>query len=238
MLIGNDLIDIRTREARGKASDGRFIARVFTQGEAACIESSSDPDHTLWILWAGKEAAYKIAKKLQPATIFAHAAYEVTPAAHEPARDRQPTERFRGHVHIRGMQGLEGISFPVEWEVTASFVHCVAIESAADAPHVWSKVASHEELERASYPYEPSEREMVSVRSAESIAVRRLARELARESGLGDVEIVRERSGATFGPPRLFPAGGTAPLAGWDLSLSHDGYFAAAALSGVVRRLA
>ncbi|HUO86978.1 MAG TPA: hypothetical protein VM617_06275, partial [Thermoanaerobaculia bacterium] len=68
--------------------------------------------------------------------------------------------------------------------------------------------------------------------TAESQAVRRLAKALAREAGLGPVEIVRERRGARLGPPRLYARAAAAPLAGWDLSLSHDGRFGAAALAG------
>jgi phosphopantetheinyl transferase (holo-ACP synthase) len=234
LLIGNDLVDLRTREAVGKASDDRFIGRVFTPGEAARIKSSPDPDRTLWMLWAGKEAAFKIARKLRPVAIFAHSAYEVVPTAIE----RAPSaERLRGHVHVRGTPGLEELDFPLEWEVTAAFVHCVAIETDDDVRQLWTAVASHEELERGSNVYELTEREQASAHSAESLAVRRLARSLAKGAGLGDVEVVRERAGTKFGPPRLYPLGGSGPLAGWDLSLSHDGGLAAAALSGVAGSL-
>lgn len=232
MLIGNDLVDLRTREAVGKASDGRFIGRVFTPGEAARIKSSSHPDLTLWMLWAGKEAAFKIARKLRPGAIFDHSAYEVVPTANERAPNVPSADRLSGHVHLRGVPGLEDCDFPVEWEVTAAFVHCVAIEADDDDQQLWTAVASHEELERGSRLHELTEREQASAHSAESLAVRRLARSLARKAGLGDVEVVRERVGTKFGPPRLYPLGRSEPLDGWDLSLSHDGGLAAAALSG------
>ena len=237
MLIGNDLVDFRTRDAHGKARDGRFVARVFTPGEAARIESSPRADRTLWMLWTGKEAAFKIARKLQPSVPFAHSAYEVIPAVDDvvPATNARAlispaANRINGSVRLHGVQGLDNATFPVEWEVTEAFVHCVAIDASVAHRQVRTKVGSHEELEGGSPGYAPSARELASVNSTESRAVRRLARSLAREAGLGDIEIVREAAGKTFGPPRLYSVGEAEPLEGWDISLSHDGGLAAAAL--------
>jgi hypothetical protein len=93
-------------------------------------------------------------------------------------------------------------------------------------------ISGRGEVDSGTTDYEPSERERASLagRSAESFAVRRLARSLAVEAGLGDVEIVRERHGAAFGPPRLYTRGGATPLAGWDITLSHDGELVAVVL--------
>jgi 4'-phosphopantetheinyl transferase EntD len=234
--IGNDLIDLRTRDAVGKARDGRFVGRVFAPDEAARIASSTHPDRTLWMLWAAKEAAFKVARKLEPAVLFAHAAYEVAPTTDERAHDAPPTESLNGYVYLRGVPELDGVCLPVVWELTDSFIHCVAIEMGGDSRSRWTAVASHEELELGARPYDPTEREAASARTAESLAVRRLARSLAREAGLGDVEIVRELAGTVFGPPRLYRAGEGQPLDDWDLSLSHDGGLVAAALSGPFER--
>ena len=190
------------------------------------------------MLWAAKEAAYKVAKKLRADAIFAHSAYEVVPDSSPHTID--PTgisRRCGGQVRMHGLPGLDGLCFPVEWELTPSFVYCVAIEVGGDPRSVKTAIATREELDRVSSLYEPTERERASVRSPQSLAVRRLARKLAAEAGLGEVEVVRERDGTTFGPPRLYPAGGTHPLSGWDITLSHDGELAAAALSGLATLL-
>ena len=84
-MIGNDLVDLRAREASGKSGDARFVARVFTARETELIARSSNPDAALWALWAAKEAAYKVAKKLRPDVIFAHSRYEVIPDGAERA---------------------------------------------------------------------------------------------------------------------------------------------------------
>lgn len=249
-MIGNDLVDLRAREAAGKAGDARFVARVFTEQEAKLIASSPSPDATLWMLWTAKEAAYKVAKKLRPDVIFAHSRYEVIPddgalagggdgsttlADSVPWSSASVGSVLRyGRVRLQGLDGLDGTSFPVEWRLSPSFVHCVAMDADGDFRSLRIAISARSELDRDAAAYDPTERERASLfpaRSDESLAVRRLARALAAEAGLGEVEIVRERNGSAFGPPRLYLRGSAVPLAGWDITLSHDGELAAVVLS-------
>ena len=223
-MIGNDLVDLRAREAAGKSRDARFVARVFTAREAELIASSPSSDAALWMLWAAKEAAYKVAKKLRPDVIFAHSRYEVIPDGAE----------LTARSGLQGLDGLDGASFPVEWRLSPTFVHCVAMDAGGDFRSLRIAISARAELDRDAAAYDPTARERLSLlpaRSAESLAVRRLARTLAAEAGLGEVEIVRERTGSVFGPPRLYSRGNAAPLAGWDITLSHDGELAAVALA-------
>lgn len=234
-MIGNDLVDLRAREAAGKSGDARFVKRVFTAREAELIGGSASPDTTLWMLWAAKEAAYKVARKLAPDVIFAHSRYEVIPdeGALE-AGDVGTSVPRSGRVRLRELARLDGASFPVEWRLSPTFVHCIAMSAGADFHSLRVAISAREEIDRDTTVFEPTERERASLagreRPAESLAVRRLARALAAEAGLGDVEIVREPHGAAFGPPRLFPRGGAAPLDGWDITLSHDGELVAVVL--------
>lgn len=233
-MIGNDLVDLRARESAGKSRDARFVARVFTAREAELIAGSSHPDAALWALWAAKEAAYKVAKKLSPDVIFAHSRYEVIPDVGALAGGTGAgSVLLTGRVRLQGLDGLDGASFPIEWRLSPTFVHCVAMDAGGDFRSLRTAISARSELDRGTAAYDPTERERASLlpaRSAESFAVRRLARALAAEAGLGEVEIVRERNGSVFGPPRLYARGSVAPLAGWDITLSHDGELAAAAL--------
>jgi phosphopantetheinyl transferase (holo-ACP synthase) len=213
LLIGNDLIDLRTPETQGKADHGAFVSRVFTPGEAERIRKASDPHRMLWRLWAGKEAAFKIARKRVPSAVFAHRSFEVEPAAEEDA----------GRVHLRGVSGLEGVVCPVRWEMTASFIHCIASEHDGHSGRMWSGV-------------EAPDAAVLSAAGGESQAVRHLARRLAREAGLGEIDVVRDVVGTDFGPPRLCRVSSAEPVAGWDVSLSHDGRLVAAVLSGPLTR--
>lgn len=244
-MIGNDLVDLRAREAAGKSGDARFVRRVFTAREAELMSGSANPDTTLWMLWAAKEAAYKVARKLAPDAIFAHSRYEVIPdegalAAEDGASPNAKSSLLgrsvirSGRVLLVGLDGLDGACFPVEWRLSPTFVHCIAMSAGGDFHSLRIAISAREEIDRDMAVYEPTERERASLagryRPAESLAVRRLARALAAEAGLGDVEIVRERNGSAFGPPRLYPRGSTVPLAGWDVTLSHDGELAAVVL--------
>lgn len=229
MRIGNDLIDLRARDTGGKADDDRFVQRVFTRREIDLIRQSPDRDLTLWMLWAGKEAVYKVAKKMSPAALFAHRCFDVVPgsAANEITAG---TERVVGWVELAGVAGVEKVRIPVEWERTAELIHCIALEAPAPGHRVWRATARIEDSARMMDEYFPSERERASIRTRQSLAVRGLARAVAIEAGLGPVEIVRDRAGAIPGPPLLFAPGAGAPLPGWDVSLSHDGDHVAAVL--------
>ncbi len=234
-MIGNDLVDLRAREAAGKAGDARFVARVFTAREAELISGSASPDTALWMLWAAKEAAYKEAKKLRPDVIFSNSRYEEVPdeGALEPGKAGVSVLRS-GRVRLRGLAGFDDTCFPIEWRLSPTFVHCVAMSAGDDFHSLRVAISAREEIDRGTAVYAPTERERASLagreRSAESLAVRRLARALPAEAGLGEVEIVRERHGAAFGPPRLYARGSTVPLPGWDITLSHDGELAAVVL--------
>ena len=61
----------------GGAQNPRFDARVFCERERALIASDAT-QRVRWVLWAAKEAAYKAAKKLDRATVWAPARFEVT----------------------------------------------------------------------------------------------------------------------------------------------------------------
>lgn len=79
IAVGIDVVDCLERRMRGKAGDARFVARVFTETEADRIRNSRDPDLTLWMMWAAKEAVFKaetVATGEPP--VFDHSAFEVT----------------------------------------------------------------------------------------------------------------------------------------------------------------
>lgn len=231
VLIGNDVVDLAAPEARRRSADLRFLGRVFTADEAARIRAAADPERMLWMLWSAKEAAFKVARKLRADLPFAHRRFEAWLDA--PADG--DLGRASGGVRLHGWRDLGFSWLPVEWRATGALVHCVArsvAERASSVRHAVAALAAQDAGGAASAVDELTRRERDGARTAESRRVRRLAKALAREAGLGRVEIVRERRGALLGPPRLYAPAAAAPLAGWDLSLSHDGRFVAAALAG------
>lgn len=251
MLIGNDVVDLREPRCHGKAADARFVRRVFAASEADRIGLATNPDLTLWALWAGKEAAYKVAVKMCPRTIFAHRRFAVRIEGEPvPPGMGEAEGRIVGSARVPVGNGPQTITLLLAWEFTDSYIHCIATSREVASPLpllstveevgpgedpsllVRRTVASLEIGQHASMARLPTPRERVSARSPESLAVRQLAKTLAYEAGLGEVEIVREPLKAGFGPPMLVRPGAIDPLEGWDVSLSHDGTFVAAVLVG------
>ena len=76
-MVGNDVVDLRDPESAPETLHPRFDTRVFSEAERAAIAASPDAARLRWKLWAAKEAAYKLARKISPTTIFAPARFEV-----------------------------------------------------------------------------------------------------------------------------------------------------------------
>ena len=77
--MGVDVVDLTDPRTRDRSGDSRFLDRVFAPGERARIRAAADPSREVWVLWAAKEAAFKVVSKLQgEIPVFHHAAYQVS----------------------------------------------------------------------------------------------------------------------------------------------------------------
>ncbi len=76
-MIGNDVVDLREPGQLAEARHPRFDRRVFSGAERETLGASGAPERLRWILWAAKEAAYKVARKLDPETVFSPPRFEV-----------------------------------------------------------------------------------------------------------------------------------------------------------------
>lgn len=83
-MIGNDVVDLGDPETAPGAVHPRFDARVFAPCERAFLAARpQEQARRRWILWAAKEAAYKLARRLEPRTVFAPRAFLVDLEASE-----------------------------------------------------------------------------------------------------------------------------------------------------------
>ena len=69
-MVGNDVVDLEDEETAPFATHPRFDERVFAPEELRFLESSGARDRLRWVLWAAKESAFKVARKLDPRAIF------------------------------------------------------------------------------------------------------------------------------------------------------------------------
>jgi phosphopantetheinyl transferase len=76
-MIGNDVVDLADAETRESAIHARFDARVFAPAELRGLARAGDRTRLRWSLWAAKEAAYKAAKRIDPALGFSPVSFVV-----------------------------------------------------------------------------------------------------------------------------------------------------------------
>jgi len=77
-MVGNDVVDLVDSEVCGGPAHPRFDPRVFTRAERRALEAENAPNRLRWTFWAAKEAAYKLAVKRDPQTIFSPPRFFVT----------------------------------------------------------------------------------------------------------------------------------------------------------------
>jgi phosphopantetheinyl transferase (holo-ACP synthase) len=204
--LGNDIVDLADPFVRAKIRDERYLRRILTEEELAALADAAEPVLTLWAIWAAKEAAYKVVRKLDDRALFSPRRFQVdvTVLSGESSLGRKAGSYVR----------CGDCSVPVRWEFGNGFVHCLAVHGPPD---------------RTDAPFDSVVSRVVRFPSPLSDASRRV-RELAIEliasmDRSGPLEIVRsERS-----PPMVLMNG--EPLEDVDISLSHDGHFIAAAVS-------
>ena len=205
MPVGNDVVDLRDPENQPEAIHARFDERVFGPAEREEIRASYAPHRMRWALWAAKESAYKVARRLNPRVPFHPRSFsvrliDVTPGTDQPVRAevRHPGDLFR-----------------VDFRHTHDWVHAVARLPERSVESVrWEIDSLPAAAGRAP-----------DVRQA-SEYVRRLARSaLASTLCLLPSDLVIAAAAARRAP-RVWWRGRALPL---DLSLSHHGRFVACA---------
>jgi phosphopantetheinyl transferase (holo-ACP synthase) len=224
--VGNDIVDLAEPGVAGKEHDRRFMDRVFTPAERERILSAAAPTVALWRTWAAKETAFKIASKVRERVVFSHRAFEVGPAAP------------RSLAEWVGVQ-FEDLDIRVRWETARDYIHCVGhlvrgeeaqpVTEAARGPRrLLAGILHHSQSLGGAL----SSAEQASVHSSASERARLLARRLMDRCDLQGAEIVRLWRAWGWSPPVVSHQG--RPVAGFDVSLSHDGRFVAAVLAGPV----
>ena len=209
--VGNDVVDLKEPENRGKSGDGRFLDRVFTVPEQEMIAGARSPDTLLWSLWAAKEAAYKAVSGADPSVCSIPRRYPVLIDGGEAAGTSAATGS-EGCLAGRVVTPRGEVALRIT--VTDDYVHAVAAGSPSILAGIIQRVDCIDRAEAA---------------GDESAFIRgRLVREIARrlDCPAADLAVLKEPSGSDA--PRVFLRG--RPLAA-DISLSHDGRFAAFVLA-------
>lgn len=211
MLVGNDVVDLRDPENQPEVIHPRFDDRVFTWNERARILAAASPHRMRWALWAAKESAYKVARKLDTRVYFSPRAFTV----------RIPGgETELPHAYLAEVSHSTG-QFQVCLEGTDDWVHAVAsISGSGMARANWQLRSMGREAARRIPGAEASAR------------VRKLARS-AIASALSAVPSDIVIAAAAKRIPRVTWRGQRLPV---DLSFSHHGRFVACAWGRIGRQ--
>jgi phosphopantetheinyl transferase (holo-ACP synthase) len=123
-MVGNDVVDLRDRSVASGPRHPRFDTRVFAPSEHRALRESEEQNPLRWSFWAAKEAAYKVAKKLDDAAIWSPV-------------------RFVVHIDATGAGRVEheGRDISVRVEKDAERIHAVASDTAASLSQVRARVA-------------------------------------------------------------------------------------------------
>ncbi|MBN1613158.1 MAG: 4'-phosphopantetheinyl transferase superfamily protein [Deltaproteobacteria bacterium] len=205
-------MDLREPRNLGKSGDTRFLERVFTAEECRLIRAAKRPDAVLWAFWACKEAAYKAVSKTHPAISSRPRRYKVLV-------DEKRAGEWLGDQDLAGQELAGWVATPagivlIRVTLGNDYVHCLAADQAS-APETDHWLAEEMDPMTAASPEGPSRH----VRTSASRAI-------AACLGLIPENISIHRFAALegLGPPVVFLKGRPA---GFDISLSHDGRFAA-----------
>jgi phosphopantetheine--protein transferase-like protein len=232
-LVGNDIVDLAEPGVAGKEHDRRFMDRVFTSAERERILSAAAPTVALWRTWAAKETAFKIASKVRERVVFSHRAFEVGLAVADEGRAHAVPRSLAEWVGVQ----FEDLDIRVRWEIARDYIHCVGhlvrgedarpfAEAARGPRRLLAGILHHSQSLGGAL----SHAEQASVHSSASERARLLARRLLDRCDLQGAEIVRLWRAWGWSPPLVSQHG--RPVAGFDVSLSHDGRFVAAVLAG------
>lgn len=205
--------------------DLRFLRKILTDAEIDRVRCSDKPDVTLWSFWACKEAVYKVIKKQTGDAAFVPRRWSVhlqpsapsaatggLPPAVTPSGDRNATSFSAGHVTISEKHEIPFILFS-----STSYVHCLAADQSVFLDKaVWRVVASPDDGDGKDN--DPSQ----FARSC-------LAQSLSAVLHADEARIKISRAPGKQGelkPPAVYLDDIEMNI---DVSLSHDGRFAACA---------
>ena len=219
--VGNDIVDLLHPHVRGKSRDTRFRKRILLPEEESLLWADSEPEAMLWALWTGKEAAYKAIQKDQlditSVPLLYKVAFDRTEAQTEeiePAVALHPGERRLLGTVIAPLGNIN-----LDTLITASYVHSIA---ASFAPASGTKIVR--QVKRMPCDDPSPAYESLYVRAA---AIRHLAQYLPGSSPQ-DIEIRRDHGPRGLGPPSVYLREQAVAI---DISLSHEGAFAAYAFA-------
>ncbi len=204
--MGNDVVDLSDPENVGKSRDRRFCRRVFNDDELALAAASLQPDTMLWAIWAAKEAAYKAVSRIDASVCSIPKKFPVV---------LEPSIPAIGNVSMKGIAASPLGDVFVRISAEDGRLHAVAAETMETLERVIVRVETV-----PTCGDDPSE-------FARKILREEIARRLA--CPFDDLAVLKENERPWA--PYIVYRNARLPV---QISLSHDGRFAAVAFDPLV----
>ncbi len=201
-----------------KSQDLRFLKKILTDSEIAEVHAAPEPDATLWVLWACKEAAYKVITKIASDVAFLPRRWSVLwrerPSSQHDAGDQAFENRCVGQCASGVVITPPHTDVPFVLHLNDDFVHCLAADTLKTLQtSVWQArglpLLADGVLVNPSFFVRQSLLEHVQSRFP---------------TGDGRIEIIRQKEKGSLLPPQVFINSAPADM---DISLSHDGRWVA-----------
>ena len=239
-MLGNDIVDLRDPDSQPESFRPRFDERVFGAEERIAIERDRVPLARRWAHWAAKEAAYKLAKQVDPGVVFAPGRcivrFEADSHTFGRCRERLGVAEFLEGSNSAPRRAPTAVR--IRSLETEDFVHSIAVPIDRDFEAVESKT---EMLELESQDASDAVRSLAADEIARSLGVARSRisigrrpvldprdRSAFRSNSRSDLRVRRSLRGEKSRIPCVELDGQRTTLA---LSLSHHGRFIAYAMA-------
>lgn len=222
-FLGNDIVNIYIERSKFKHLDQKFMDRVFTTNEQLMIQKSINPTVTTWMIWAGKEAAFKACQKTNLNLVFSHRKFEVTL---DLDIETSNLEFFSNTNNINSTYRFSGIikhqdnNLKAIWLICENFIHCIAVLD----KHEKIKDLKFNDLDLNQIKYHIFQIHSENY-AIESLETKHFAKQYLINNGFDkNIEILRTKifinGKLRYSPPMLFINNN--PLINFQISLSHD----------------
>lgn len=201
-----------------KSTDSQVLHKILADIEISRVRDSANPDAVLWSLWACKEAAYKVVKKMDGGAVFTPRRWTVScshPLFQKSGEDAAAIASGNDLATAAGMVTVpDAADIPFLLHLESSYVHCIAADSPASLTQALRQVHV--------LPLLPQEDEHDPSAFARLCLARHL--EAALKTPLENIDIRRRKTERELSPPAVYINHHRADI---DISLSHDGQYVA-----------
>jgi hypothetical protein len=132
-MLGNDVVDLLDTDSRPESYRPRFDARVFAESERRAIARDVRTLSRRWAHWGAKEAAYKLARRIEPGFVFQpkRLVVEFEPVSRTAGRRLERCGRLELSP-AAGWEAPETLILEIRSFETPERVHVIALPAGAD----------------------------------------------------------------------------------------------------------